>query len=47
VDHSVAIFVLSPDGRISAILTGPFSVAALQGDFQRIVDARGRSGGRA
>jgi protein SCO1 len=47
VDHSGAIFVLSPDGRISAILTGPFSVAALQGDFQRIVDARGRSDGRA
>ena len=47
VDHSGAIFVLSPDGRISAILTGPFSVAALQGDFQRIVDARGRSDGSA
>jgi protein SCO1 len=47
VDHSGAIFVLSPDGRISAILTGPFSVAALQGDFQRIVDARGKSDGRA
>jgi protein SCO1 len=47
VDHSGAIFVLGPDGRIAAILTGPFSVAALQGDFQRIVDARGKSDGRA
>jgi len=41
VDHSGAIFVLNPDGRIAAILTGPFSAAALQGDFQRIVAARG------
>jgi protein SCO1/2 len=47
VDHSGAIFVVSPDGRITAILTGPFSAAALQGDFQRIVDARGKSDGRA
>jgi len=41
VDHSGAIFVLNPDGRLTAILTGPFSVAALQGDFQHIVAARG------
>ena len=47
VDHSGAIFVLNPEGRISAILTGPFSVADLQVDFQRIVDARGKSDGRA
>jgi len=47
VDHSGAIFVLNPEGRITAILTGPFSVADLQGDFQRIVDARGKSDGRA
>jgi protein SCO1/2 len=47
VDHSGAIFVLDPEGRISAILTGPFSVAALQGDFQRIVDARAKSDGHA
>ena len=46
VDHSGAIFVLSPDVRITAILTGPFTGAALQGDFQRIVDARGKSAGR-
>lgn len=47
VDHSGAIFVLGPDGRIAAILTGPFSAAALQGDFQRIVDSRGKTDGRA
>jgi protein SCO1/2 len=47
VDHSGAIFVLNPDGRLAAILTGPFSVAALQGDFQRIVAARGLLAGRA
>ncbi len=47
VDHSGAIFVLNPDGRLTAILTGPFSVAALQVDFQRIVAARGRIAGRA
>jgi protein SCO1/2 len=47
VDHSGAIFVLDPGGRITAILTGPFNVTALQGDFQRIVAARSKSGGRA
>jgi protein SCO1 len=47
VDHSSAIFVLTPDGRLSAILTGPFSVDALQSDFERIVRARRPSAGRA
>jgi protein SCO1/2 len=37
VDHSGAIFVLNPDGRLAAILTGPFTVDALQADFRRIV----------
>jgi protein SCO1/2 len=37
VDHSGAIFVLNPDGRLTAILTGPFTVDTLQADFQRIV----------
>lgn len=37
VDHSGAIFVLDPAGRLAAILTGPFSVDALQSDFRRIV----------
>jgi protein SCO1/2 len=41
VDHSGAIFVVNPDGRLTAILSGPFGVDALQGDFQRIVAARG------
>ena len=41
VDHSGAIFVLNPGGRLTAILNGPFGVDALQGDFQRIVAARG------
>ena len=40
VDHSGAIFVLSPDGQIAAILTGPFSAGDLQSDFLRIVAAR-------
>ncbi len=39
VDHSGAIFVLNPDGNLTAILTGPFTVDALQADFQRIVAA--------
>ena len=40
VDHTGAIFVVDPEARIIAILTGPFSVDALRGDFQRIVTAR-------
>jgi protein SCO1/2 len=47
VDHSAAIFVINPDGRLAAILTGPFTVDALQIDFQRIVSARRRLPGRA
>ncbi len=37
VDHSSAILVLDPSGKLAAILTGPFTVEALQADFQRIV----------
>ena len=40
VDHTGAIFVVDPQARIAAILTGPFSVDALQEDYQRIVTAR-------
>ena len=40
VDHSGAIFVLDPDGKLAAILTGPFTVDALQADLGRIVAAR-------
>jgi protein SCO1 len=36
VDHSGALFVLDPAGRLAAILTGPFTVPALAGDWQRI-----------
>jgi protein SCO1 len=37
VDHSSAIFVLDPKGRLAAILSGPFTVGALQSDYRRIV----------
>jgi protein SCO1/2 len=47
VDHTGAIFVVNPDGRLTAILSGPFGVADLQGDFQRIVAARGNPAGAA
>jgi protein SCO1/2 len=40
VDHSEAIFVIDPDGKLAAILTGPFTVDALHSDFRRIVTAR-------
>jgi protein SCO1/2 len=40
VDHSGAIFVLDPAGRVAAILSGPFTVRALQSDFRRIVTGR-------
>jgi protein SCO1 len=36
VDHSGALFVLDPEGRLAALLTGPFTVQALVGDWQRI-----------
>jgi protein SCO1 len=39
VDHSAAIFVLNPEGKLAAILTGPFTVETLSADFQRIVAA--------
>ena len=41
VDHSAAILVVDPAGKIAAILTGPFSAGALQSDFGRIVGGRG------
>jgi protein SCO1 len=36
VDHSGAIFVIDPEGNLAAILTGPFTIDALQADFTRI-----------
>ena len=41
VDHSGVIFVVNPDGRLTAMLTGPFTVDALKADFQRIVAEHG------
>ncbi len=41
VDHSAEIFVVDPQGRLAAVLTGPFTPAALQADFDRIVAAHG------
>jgi len=41
VDHSGAIFVVDPAGKIAAILTGPFTADALRADFDRIVAAHG------
>lgn len=36
VDHSGELFVLDPQGRLAALLSGPFTVQALAGDWQRI-----------
>jgi protein SCO1/2 len=41
VDHSGAIFVLNPEGKLAAVLTGPFTVGDLESDFRRIVAGRG------
>ena len=46
VNHSALIFVLDPEARLAAILTGPFAVEPLAGDFRRIVAARGSPAGR-
>jgi protein SCO1/2 len=40
VDHSAEIFVIDPAGNLAAILTGPFTVDALQSDYRRIVTGR-------
>jgi len=40
VDHSSMIFVLDPGGKLTAILTGPFTIDALQNDFERIAAGR-------
>ncbi len=41
VDHSGDIFVIDPQGKLTAILGGPFTVDALQSDIGRIVAGRG------
>ncbi len=40
VDHSGAILVIDPAGRMAAVLTGPFTAQALQADF-RLIAASG------
>jgi len=40
VDHSAALFVVNPDGRLAAILTGPFTPDALRVDLLRIITGR-------
>jgi protein SCO1/2 len=39
VDHSSAILVVDPQGRMAAVLTGPFTPAALQSDYLAILGA--------
>lgn len=39
VDHSSAILVVDPAGRLAAILTGPFTADVLRTDFLRITGA--------
>ncbi len=39
VDHSSAILVVDPRGRMAAVLTGPFAAPALQTDYLAIVGA--------
>jgi protein SCO1/2 len=40
VDHSAAIFVVNPAGKLAAILTGPFSTESLRVDLLRIMTGR-------
>jgi protein SCO1/2 len=41
VDHSGDIFVIDPAGKLAAVLSGPFTVDALQSDIKLIVAGRG------
>jgi protein SCO1/2 len=40
VDHSAAIFVIDPEGRIAAILTGPYTTAGIVADLEQITAVR-------
>jgi protein SCO1/2 len=40
VDHSSALFVVDPQGRVAAILTGPYTPTTLSSDLQHIAAAR-------
>jgi protein SCO1 len=37
VDHSGSIFVIDPAGKLAAILSGPFTVEALNADWRKLV----------
>jgi protein SCO1 len=37
VDHSGSIFVVDPDGKLAAILTGPFTVDGLAADWRALI----------
>lgn len=39
VDHTGALFVVSPKGQLAAVLTGPHTVQGLRGDIARILAA--------
>jgi protein SCO1/2 len=41
VEHGGEILVVDPAGKLAAILTGPFTAAALQSDFSRLVARHG------
>ncbi len=35
--HSSALFVVDPGGHVAAVLTGPFTAAMLQRNFQALI----------
>jgi protein SCO1/2 len=37
VDHAGYLFVVNPDGKIAAILTGPFKVNELASDWRKLI----------
>lgn len=39
VDHSAALFAVAPDGRLAAILSGPFTPESLAADWRLIVSS--------
>lgn len=40
VDHSAAIFLVNPEGRVAALFSTPHEAATIARDFRRIVSAR-------
>jgi protein SCO1/2 len=47
VDHSSAILVIDPKGRLDAVLTGPFTAPAIEADFRLITGQYARLNGRS